>query len=288
MPTQRYVGRFAPTPSGPLHIGSLLTATASWLDARAHGGRWLVRIDDLDTPRVSPGAEAEILDALTAHGLAWDGPIVHQRALRTRHRAALRRLGDRAFACRCPRRQLRGAAGCLGGCRHLNLPRAGNAVRVRTTGAAPGFEDRVRGRCDAALSADFVVWRRDDMAAYPLSVVVVASDMGVTHVVRGADLLANTPCQLHVAGLLGITPPAYAHIPVVVTGTGEKLSKHNQATTIDPGAARQNIATVLDLFDLTPPAGLVDPKQMLAWAVARWRVNRVPSAPRLEGFVAFE
>ena len=283
-----YVGRFAPTPSGPLHLGSLLAAVASWLDARSQGGRWRLRIDDLDAPRVAPGAEGAILRALEAHALTWDGPVVRQRSHLERHRAALAALGEACFGCACSRRQLRGQTRYPGTCRCLGLPQRGNAVRLRVPDdAVAAFEDRLQGRRSQRLAAtvgDFPVWRRDDIAAYPLAVVVDDAALGVTHVVRGADLLAETPRQIHLAERLGIAPAAYAHVPVLVDAAGEKLSKHNAATAIDNRAPARNLATVLALLGLEPPEGEVG--AMLRWARQRWRIDRVPAGKTLPGFVA--
>ena len=283
-----YVGRFAPTPSGPLHLGSLLTAVASWLDARAHHGRWRLRIDDLDAPRVVPGAKEAILAALVAHGLHWDGPIARQSQLRRHHRPALARLKANTFACRCTRRDLRGSESCQGTCRGLRLPAAGNAVRIRLDEPAPAFCDRVQGRLDAPGEiSDFIVWRRDDMAAYPLAVAVDDQAMGITHVVRGADLLDNTSRQLHLIRHLGGIAPSYAHIPVLTTAAGEKLSKHNDATAIDDRAAVWNLAAVLCLLGLEPPRR-ASPERMLEWARTRWRIDRLARGRTLDGFVALE
>lgn len=284
-----YVGRFAPTPSGPLHLGSLLTATASWLDARAAHGRWLLRIDDLDAPRVAAGADAAILASLSAHGLAWDGPLVRQSELRVRHRQALARLRRHTFACRCARRDLRGATRYPGTCRTLRLPTLGNSVRLRVDEPPQAFTDRVQGRCARfAEQGDFVVWRRDDLAAYPLAVVVDDHAMGVTHVVRGADLLDNTPRQLHLIQRLGFRPPAYAHMPVLVNAAGEKLSKHNAATAINDRDATRNLAAVLCLLGLAPPPGLDQPPALLDWARRHWSVERLPRQRQLAGFVALD
>lgn len=283
-----YVGRFAPTPSGPLHLGSLLTAVASWLDARAHGGCWRLRIDDLDTPRVAPGAEDAIVATLATHGLRWDGPIVRQSRLREHHRAALARLRPRSYACRCARRDLRGVAAYPGTCRHLNLPTSGNAMRIRADGAARPFTDRVQGRRAAGVDDDFVVWRRDDMAAYPLAVVVDDQVMGVTHVVRGADLLDETPRQLRLIDHLGGNHPAYAHIPVLVTAAGEKLSKHNDVTAVDDRAPTRNIVTALCLLGMAPPTRMASPAPLLDWARRRWRIDSLPPTRTLAGFVAVE
>ncbi len=283
-----YTGRFAPTPSGPLHLGSLLAATASWLDARANRGRWLLRIDDLDRPRVAANAETSILASLAAHGLWWDGPVWYQSDHAEHYRAALRKLEDRCFACRCTRKTLRGSARYPGTCRELRLPRAGNAVRIHVSKRTPRyvFEDRVQGRFAQDVAAevgDFIVWRRDDMASYPLAVVVDDALMGVTHVVRGVDLLDNTPRQLHLIDRLGLTPPSYGHLPVIVESSGVKLSKRNAVTRVDDRTARHNIAAVLSLIGLEPPQESVD--IMLDWAVRHWHMSLVPKARTLAGFV---
>ena len=283
-----YVGRFAPTPSGALHLGSLLTAAASWLDARAHRGRWLLRIDDLDAPRIKFGAESEILQALEAHGLVWDGNVVRQSDHSEHYRAALERLGARCFGCRCTRSQLKRAQRYPGTCRDLGLPRNDNALRIRVAADRLGsaFDDRVMGRCEhrADWAGDFVVRRRDGIPSYPFAVVVDDATMHVTHVVRGADLLSDTPRQMYLAACLGIAPPAYAHIPVVVEASGEKLSKHNAATAIDNRHAGRNIAAVLSLLGLQPPNE--DAPTMLNWAVQHWDVERLPRRSVLPDFVA--
>ena len=282
-----YAGRFAPTPSGPLHLGSLLTAVASWLDARAHNGRWSVRIDDLDTPRVLPQAEATILRTLERHGLTWDGPVIRQSEHVECHRAALDRLATRCFACRCTRRELGASTAYPGTCRDLRLARPGNAVRVRTDAMPIRFEDRVQGpvREDLTQSVgDFVVWRRDGFASYQLAVVMDDDAMAITHVVRGADLLDNTPRQLHLLRFLGLSAPVYAHVPVILEANGVKLSKHNDATAIDDSAARVNVATVLGLLGLDPPWG--DVEAMLAWARRHWDIAHLPAATSVSDFAA--
>lgn len=283
--TAGYVGRFAPTPSGPLHFGSLLTAVASWLDARAQGGRWLLRIDDLDAPRVVATAEADILNALDVHGLHWDGALHRQSENVDSHRAALDALANRCFACSCTRKALRGLPRYPGTCRQRGLPRHGNAVRFRIDERARiEFADRVQGRYREECQGDFVVWRRDDFASYPLAVVVDDAEMGVTDIVRGADLLPTTPNQLRLMAHLGLTPPRYAHLPVIAEADGVKLSKHNAATAIDARFAHRNVAWALCLLGLHPPPG--DIHAMLRWAVGQWCVERLPAATVMPGFVA--
>ena len=284
--TSHYVGRFAPTPSGPLHLGSLLTAVASWLDARARHGTWLLRIDDLDTPRVDPDAEPAILAALESHGLAWDGPVHRQSDHLESHDDAIRQLAERCFGCACTRRELRGLDRYPGTCRDRGLPRDGNALRVRAEVQAPAFMDRVQGRVDASgrIVGDFIVRRRDGVASYPLAVVMDDYAMGVNNVVRGADLLENTAEQLLLMHWLGVVPPTYAHLPVVVEASGVKLSKHNRATAIDTRWAPHNLAAALSLLGLDPPLDRVE--TMLAWAVGEWDVALVPRARSLAGFFA--
>lgn len=284
--TPQYVGRFAPTPSGPLHLGSLLTAVASWLDARTRQGTWLIRIDDLDTPRVDPRAEPAILAALEAHGLDWDGPVHRQSDHVERHQRAIRQLGGKCFACDCTRRELRGLARYPGTCRDRGLVHGGKALRVRAEVAAPAFTDRVQGPVDIRRTVgDFVVQRRDGYAAYPLAVVVDDLLTGVNNVVRGADLLENTAEQLLLMQWLGVDPPVYAHLPVVVEATGVKLSKHNRATAIDNRWAPHNLAAVLSLLGFDAPLDRVE--TMLAWAVGNWEIARVPRTTSLAGFYAF-
>lgn len=283
----RYRGRFAPTPSGPLHLGSLLTAVASWLDARAQGGHWAVRVDDLDTPRVAPGAESGILRSLEAHGLTWDGPVVRQSQHVDLYRDALIELTEHCYACRCSRRDLRGSKAYPGTCRRLGLPRLGNAIRVRVPATPIAFEDLIQGPYGenlATTTGDFVLWRRDDFASYQLAVVVDDDAMDINTVVRGADLLDNTPRQLYLLERLGRPVPQYAHVPVVIEATGVKLSKHNAATAIDDRTARHNVATVLGLLGFNPPWDRVE--AMLDWARRHWDIAALPAEASISGFTA--
>lgn len=283
----RHKGRFAPTPSGPLHLGSLLTAVASWLDARAHGGDWAIRIDDLDTPRVVPDAESKILTTLERHGLTWDGPVVRQSQHVERYSAALADLAAHCYACRCTRRELRGGSCYPGTCRELGLPPRGNAIRIRVAEAQVLFEDRIQGHYVedlAATTGDFVIWRRDGFASYQLAVVIDDDAMNISHVVRGADLLDNTPRQLYLLRCLGIGAPSYAHVPLIVEASGVKLSKHNAATAIDDHAAMHNIAAVLGLLGFDAPLGKVN--EMLAWAQQRWDIEKMPRWATIPGFTA--
>jgi len=241
-----YVGRFAPSPTGPLHFGSLVAALASWLDARHARGRWIVRIEDLDRPRVQPGATDAILRSLERLGLHWDGPVVFQSARAALYEAALQRLQDRTYWCGCTRREIAdsslgiaadGAHIYPGTCRAGLAPgKSARALRIRTGHAALRFEDRVQGLQEQALGeavGDFVLLRADGQVSYQLAVVVDDEEQGVTHVVRGADLLDSTARQIYLQELLGYRRPAYLHVPVATDASGAKLSKQTGARPID-------------------------------------------------------
>jgi len=252
--TQRYRGRFAPSPTGPLHLGSLVTALASWLDARAHDGDWLVRIEDIDYPRCVKGADDDILRTLAALGLHPDEPPVWQSRRETRYAEALHSLeiAGQLYPCGCSRREIADSLihvrerhqtlGYPGTCRnglHGKLPRAWR-VRVPDGDASTVcFDDRWQGRQCQNLETelgDFVLRRADGLWAYQLAVVVDDAAQDITHIVRGADLLDSTPRQIHLQHLLGLPTPSYLHVPVVVNAVGEKLSKQSGAEPLDTAA----------------------------------------------------
>lgn len=243
-----YTGRFAPSPTGPLHMGSLIAALASWLDARAAGGRWLVRMEDLDRPRVVPGADEAILEALTRLGLGWDGEVVYQSRRQDLYRRALDELRSHTYWCGCSRREVAdsslglamdGAPIYPGTCRAgtSGTPRA---LRLKVSPESVAFDDLVQGHQAQILDhdiGDFVLYRADGLFAYQLAVVVDDADQGVTDVVRGADLLDSTPRQIYLQRLLGVATPRYMHVPVAVDAAGEKLSKQTGAQPIEPSMA---------------------------------------------------
>ncbi len=241
-----YRGRFAPSPTGVLHPGSLVAALASWLDARAHGGVWIVRIEDIDPPREVAGASADILATLARFGLESDEAVLFQSERSAVYQAALERLiaVGAVYGCACSRREIELEAARLGlapgiypgTCRGGTRGRPPRALRLRVPATAVAFVDRAVGRYQQALATevgDFVVRRADGLWAYQLAVVVDDAAQGITHVVRGADLLDNTPRQIHLQRTLGVPTPAYLHLPVLTNERGEKLSKQTGARALD-------------------------------------------------------
>lgn len=288
-----YVGRFAPSPTGPLHFGSLLAALASRLEADCHQGRWFVRIDDIDPPREQPGAASQIVAALDAYGFERDGDVIFQSISHDRHRAALERLIDSgtAYPCGCSRRDLREeAAGALGqiypGTCRDGTDATETAIRVRTNDDPIVFDDRLQGRRASRLeseSGDFVIFRRDGLVAYQLAVVVDDHELGVTDIVRGIDLMDSTPRQIWLQRLLGCTTPSYAHIPVAVHPNGDKLSKLTGADAIPLDRAPDMLVWALRTLQQAPPRALADASidEIWAWARANWDIERLRGLKRV-------
>lgn len=277
-----YVGRFAPSPTGPLHFGSLLGALASFLDARAGGGRWLVRIEDIDPPREVAGAGAAILDCLRAHGLQWDGDVWYQSRRSDAYRAALDRLlaAHAAFYCTCSRTELAQHGGIYAGrCRACReRPARPHAIRLQVDTTDIVFDDRIQGRVEQNMAravGDFVLFRKEGLPAYQLAVTVDDAAQGVTHVVRGSDLLDSTARQIFLQRRLGLPTPRYAHIPVIANEAGQKLSKQTAAKALDNTDAVQNLLAALEfLGQPLPRASTV--AQLLDRAIAQWRIDAVP------------
>lgn len=280
-PEPRYVGRFAPSPTGPLHFGSLLAAVASYLQAKSQNGLWLVRMEDIDPPREPPGADTLILRALEAYGFAWDGPVLYQGTQEQWHRELVDRLlGEgAAYPCGCSRTDLAGAARgplgpiypgtCRQGCRASRT-----AVRVRTTDEPVAWDDLLQGPQSQRLeseSGDFVILRRDGLIAYQLAVAADDSAQGITEVMRGIDLMASTPRQIHLQRLLGFATPRYAHLPVAVDGRGRKLSKSTGARAIPIGEPRPVLVEALRALGQAAPADLAAASLDAIWAWARER-----------------
>ena len=311
-----YCGRFAPSPTGPLHFGSLVAAVGSYLEAKTRGGRWLLRMEDLDPPREQPGTADAILRTLEACGMGWDGDIMYQSKRSAAYRAALARLQAQGvvYPCACTRREIadshqtfapargahvaplarasgRGAAGeggpdgaliYPGTCRNGLAPgKTQRVIRVRVNHATIEFEDTVQEtlRQDLAAEAgDFVLLRADGLFAYQLAVVVDDAEQGITDVVRGADLLDSTPRQIHLQRLLGLGTPRYLHLPTAVNAEGEKLSKQTLAPPVDAGNPVPVLAQVMEFLGQSPPAQLRSAPlaEFWHWALAHWDAKRIP------------
>ncbi|SDK32460.1 tRNA glutamyl-Q(34) synthetase GluQRS [Pseudomonas indica] len=284
-----YVGRFAPTPSGYLHFGSLVAALASYLDARAVGGRWLLRMEDLDPPREMPGAQDAILHALESYGFEWDGELVRQSERHDRYAEVIDRLIERglAYACTCSRKQLEGHGGVYPGtCRDAGHDRHDAAIRLRVPDREYAFVDRVQGEFHQHLGrdvGDFVIRRRDGLYAYQLAVVLDDGWQGVTDVVRGADLLDSTPRQLYLQEVLGLPHPRYLHVPLIIQPDGHKLGKSYRSPPLAADQASPLLLRALRALGQQPPADLEGslPGAVLAWGIAHWDATRIPRSRTL-------
>ena len=282
----RYRGRFAPSPTGPLHLGSLIAALASYLDARHNGGTWLVRMEDLDPPREEKGAADLILASLRHHGLHWDEPVLYQSQRGPAYTAALAVLaaGGHLFSCDCTRALLGPDGSCRGDCRRRQQQLAApSATRV----AVPPdclirFNDRIQGCVESKLGVavpDFVVKRKDGLHAYQLAVVVDDAWQGVDHIVRGSDLLDSTPRQVFLQQLLGYPTPRYSHVPVITDSAGQKYSKQNHAPALDDRRASANLRTALAfLHQQAPPEALAATAAILDFASSHWLPASIPAA----------
>lgn len=276
-------GRFAPTPSGPLHFGSLIAALASFLSARARSGRWELRIDDLDRRRCREEAVPGILRTLEAFELHWDGEVTYQSRCTGRYREALDRLrrDGLIYPCACSRREV-GGQRYPGTCR-TGLPpgRHARALRVRVDSNPTRVDDALQGllvRDLAAELGDFIVYRADGVHAYHLATVVDDAAQGVTEIVRGADLLESTLPQIHLQRCLDLPVPRYAHVPVATTAAGLKLGKQTGARALDPSRSAQTLAAALDFLGQPLPASLdgAPVRESLDWAVAHFSLEAIP------------
>ena len=286
-PTRKaYVGRFAPSPTGALHFGSLVAAIGSWLQARSQGGRWLVRIEDIDPPRAVPGAAEQQIATLARFGLQSDGAVQYQSRFDNRHQSALSVLlqSGLAYPCGCTRRDLPQSGIYPGTCSNgLPTGREARSIRLRTDKAEElVFHDRVQGEIrehPGACTGDFVIRRADGLIAYQLAVVVDDHASGITEVVRGADLIESTARQIHVYNCLGWESPRWMHLPLIVDKNGRKLSKSESDDPVDNLPAPDALRLALRALGHEPPATAVSVPAMLEWAERHWEIDRIPVGP---------
>ncbi|MGM0562861.1 MAG: tRNA glutamyl-Q(34) synthetase GluQRS [Pseudomonadota bacterium] len=288
-----YTGRFAPSPTGPLHFGSLVAAVGSYLEARSHGGQWLLRMEDLDPPRCQPGADRKIIDTLHAYGFVWDGEVTWQSQRYEYYRDALERLAQREliYPCQCTRKQI--AARCSMGeygpiydgvCRGRSLAKhPDDALRLIVAGDM-SLDDAVQGHYAQSLAreiGDFHLRRRDGLFAYHLGVVVDDAEQGITDIVRGYDLLDSTPRQIFLQRALGYPTPNYAHLPLVLKPDGQKFSKQNLSPAVKDDEAGYQLWRALEFLAQQPPESLRNERTAAVWdwAHQHWRLDRVARQP---------
>ena len=294
--TPRYRGRFAPSPTGPLHLGSLLAAAGSYLQAKANNGLWLVRIENIDPPREVPGATDDILRTLEAYGLYWDESVLQQSTRDSAYADVLSQLRgqDQLYPCRCSRKQIGehariGVAGPIypDFCRELKPDyTAPYSLRLRTEETVIQFDDPVFGPLQQNIHheiGDFVLQRADGLYNYQLAVVVDDAFQGITEVVRGHDLYGLTPAQIYLQQQLGYATPAYVHLPLLVTDNGQKLSKQNGARAIDKSRPIPTLMQILALLGQQPPAELsqASVEEFWQWAISHWQLSQVPRQAHL-------
>lgn len=282
-----YIGRFAPSPTGPLHFGSLLTAVASYCDAKANHGKWLVRIEDTDIPRIYPNSEIHILSCIDAFQFEPDAEIIFQKDRLAIYEQVLDQLKQQhaIYACQCTRKMLGSNHIYAGTCRDLNLDFAEQAIRLKVDDLLICFEDRLQGRQFSNLKddlGDFVLKRRDGIISYQLAVVVDDYLQGITHVVRGADLLDNTARQIWLGSILNYPSLSYMHLPLAMNDQGQKLSKQNLAQALDVSKASELLQQAILALG-QPNVELNQPRIMLQQAVQQWNVNLIPKGIHLTG-----
>ena len=288
-PRAAYIGRFAPSPTGPLHLGSLIAAVASFVDARHHNGRWLIRIDDLDPPREVAGADVDILRTLYAHGLHWDGEPRWQSEQSQAYAAALEQLqgSGNCFRCDCSRARQQHNRGIYDGHCRTRPPTASAscAIRVKVDDRPIFFVDLLQGPRKQNLASavgDFVIRRKDALFAYQLAVVVDDAAAKISHVVRGSDLLSSTPRQIYLQRLLGLSTPAYLHFPVAIDPDGRKLSKQNRARSVSDDTPGDNLRAALRfLGQRGAPRHLQRPTDILHWATRHWQRDNITRSLQL-------
>ncbi|MDO9366248.1 MAG: tRNA glutamyl-Q(34) synthetase GluQRS [Methylotenera sp.] len=291
------IGRFAPSPTGPLHFGSLVAAVASYLEVKTHRGQWLLRIEDLDKPREIKGAADNILHSLEKFGFEWDGEVLYQSQRNDLYADAFNSLKNKQliYPCTCTRKEITdtsnqfGIDGIIypGTClSHPLKPNVANAWRIKTNTLEIGFVDAIQGEIKQTLNqnvGDFILKRADGLFTYQLAVVVDDAAQGITHIVRGADLLDSTPRQIYLQQLLGFSTPRYAHVPVASNAEGEKLSKQTLARPIEASVANRHLYDALCFLGQKPPATIKSAtlNEMWRWAFLYWNLEAVPKTRQM-------
>lgn len=277
------IGRFAPSPTGALHLGSLYTALASFLQARSQQGKWLIRIDDLDTPRNVQGAVSNILKTLEAFELYWDDDIVYQSQCLDDYQQALQKLDQQQliYACSCSRKKLASTA-CTCVTKVIDTDSL-YALRIKTDARVIKFIDKLQGTVSQKINDDFVLKRKDDIIAYQFAVVLDDDLQQVNQVVRGFDLLTETPKQIYLHQLLGLTCPDYFHVPVIVDAQGYKLSKQTRATAVNLDSPDKTLFELLRLLRQNPPAELkkAQVSEQLTWAMENWKIEHLKNVQQV-------
>lgn len=295
-----YRGRFAPSPTGPLHFGSLIAATGSYLQAKSQNGEWLVRIDDIDPPREQAGAAESILKTLDQYGFEWDKEVLYQSTRSERYMDAINQLLklNLAYPCTCSRKSILEKTGqnrgeviypgfCRNGATENNAQHASHSIRLNCQQQQQSFNDAIQGKqhfdFDKQLG-DFILQRRDKLFSYQLASGIDDAEQGITEVIRGADLLTVTPSHLQVQKVLNLPSPRYAHLPVVINSAGQKLSKQNLARAISVKDTTVLLFNALKFLGQMPPNELLKASQeeIWNWAISNWQLNLVPSKLQME------
>jgi len=285
-----YRGRFAPSPSGPLHFGSLIAALASFLDAKSQSGQWLVRIEDIDTPRIKKGASDLILKTLDAYGLHWDEDICYQSNQLDFYQHHLEPLftAKQLYACQCTRKQIKALGGIYNNaCRNINLPLDDQAIRIKQNYPVNTFNDAIQGKvlvAEAFATEDYILKRRDGLFAYQLVVVLDDINQNITHIVRGADLLEPTVRQIALFNQFNTKAPNFAHVPLAVAEPGFKLSKQNYAPSIDIEKPQLALFDALRFLGQDPPIDLLNLNvaELINWAISHWNIASVPKVNEIQ------
>jgi len=292
---QTYKGRFAPSPTGPVHFGTLIAAVGSYLQAKTNHGEWLIRIEDVDVTRKVDGADTDILHTLEAFGFEWHGEIIYQSSQTEYYQQALDQLLSRflVFPCLCTRKQLAETNSSIypGTCRNRLLPETKqHALRLRTKNKTICFDDAVMGKQSQNLEkqcGEFIIKRRDGLFAYQLAVVVDDALQNISEIVRGTDLLDSTPRQIYLQQLLGYTTPTYYHLPLAVDADGKKISKSDGATKVDVKNREKLICNVLDFLGQQPPADLSNSNinDIWSWAEEHWDICQIPTQENIQAVI---